>query len=254
MTSIASLGIKVTTDGVQQAASDLEKLGKAGDTAASGVQEASAAAQKSRSAFQSGTAPVKQYRDELSRLLGQIDPVTKKLQEMDDLEAKLRRFRQKGAIDTETYNEYAKKLDQSRVALARFSDTSGQASLTAKQLQQATRQLPMQFTDIFTGLATGQRPMQVFLQQGGQLKDTFGGIGPALRASATYLLGLVNPMTLAAGAALGLAVAWNANASALSDFNIALAQTGNYAGKSAQQLREMTGQLDTLDGVTRGGA
>ncbi|RRN54977.1 phage tail tape measure protein [Pseudoxanthomonas sp. SGNA-20] len=35
--SIASLGIKVTTDGVQQAASDLDKLGKSSTTAASTV-------------------------------------------------------------------------------------------------------------------------------------------------------------------------------------------------------------------------
>ncbi|TWH05608.1 phage tail length tape measure family protein [Pseudoxanthomonas taiwanensis] len=172
--SIASLGIKVTTDGVQQAASDLDKLGKSSTTAASTV--------------------------------GKVAPQMER------------------------------------------------AALSAKQLQQATRQLPMQFTDIFTGLATGQKPLQVLLQQGGQLKDTFGGIGPALRASAGYIAALISPATLAAGAFVALGAAWNANASALSDFNVALAQTGGFAGKTAQQLRDMTGQLDTLDGVTRGGA
>src|SRR5690606_13054958 len=46
----------------------------------------------------------------------------------------------------------------------------------------------------------------------------------------------------------------NANPTAQPDCNVALARTGGFAGKTALQLRDMTGQLDTLDGVTRGGA
>ncbi|QOR55720.1 MAG: tail protein [Phage 65_10] len=44
------------------------------------------------------------------------------------------------------------------------------------------RNLNYQITDIVTGLATGQNPFYVLLQQGGQLKDVFGGVLPALRA------------------------------------------------------------------------
>ena len=39
------------------------------------------------------------------------------------------------------------------------------------------------------------------LQQGGQLKDMFGGIVPAGKALASAVAGMVNPLTLAAGAA-----------------------------------------------------
>src|SRR5690606_15985458 len=82
-----------------------------------------------------------------------------------------------------------------------------QLGLSAKQTQAALRQLPMQFTDIFVGLASGQKPMMVLLQQGGQLKDTFGGVGAALKASIGYVLGLINPVTVGAAAIGAMAVA-----------------------------------------------
>src|SRR5690606_23924897 len=84
----------------------------------------------------------------------------------------------------------------------------GKATKSARELEYVSRQLPMQFTDIFTSLATGQRPLNVFLQQGGQLKDLFGGVGPAFRAMGGYLLGLINPLTVGAATVGALAVAW----------------------------------------------
>ena len=33
------------------------------------------------------------------------------------------------------------------------------------------------------------------MQQGGQLKDMFGGIGPAIKGVGSYVLGLINPFT-----------------------------------------------------------
>lgn len=53
---------------------------------------------------------------------------------------------------------------------------------STKQMAQEMRNLNYQITDIVVGLSTGQSPFYVLLQQGGQLKDAFGGILPALRA------------------------------------------------------------------------
>lgn len=125
---------------------------------------------------------------------------------------------------------------------------------SAGQTAFAMRQLPMQFTDIFTGLATGQKPMMVLLQQGGQLKDVFGGVGAALKASATYLLGLVNPLTMSAAAVGGLALAWKSASDSQYEFDKAVIQTGGYAGKTSDDLRELVGEIDALEGVSRGSA
>ncbi|EHW98161.1 tail fiber component H, partial [Escherichia coli DEC11A] len=46
------------------------------------------------------------------------------------------------------------------------------------------RTLPAQFTDIATQLAGGQNPWLILLQQGGQVKDSFGGMIPMFRGLA----------------------------------------------------------------------
>ncbi len=73
--------------------------------------------------------------------------------------------------------------------------------------------MPAQFTDIITSLQGGQAPLTVFLQQGGQLKDMFGGAGAAAKALGGYVLGLVNPYTVTAAATLGLVLAHEKGAS-----------------------------------------
>lgn len=80
--------------------------------------------------------------------------------------------------------------------------------VSAGQTAQAMRQLPAQFTDIFTSLQGGMPFFTVLVQQGGQIKDSFGGVEPALKGVSSALLGMVNPYTVAA-AAVGLVVyAW----------------------------------------------
>ncbi len=80
--------------------------------------------------------------------------------------------------------------------------------VSAGQTAQAMRQLPAQFTDIFTSLQGGMPFFTVLVQQGGQIKDSFGGVEPALKGVSSALLGMVNPFTVAA-AAVGLVVfAW----------------------------------------------
>ena len=54
--------------------------------------------------------------------------------------------------------------------------------ISQKQFEFAMRGVPAQMTDIFVSLQGGQNPLTVFLQQGGQLKDMFGGIKPAAAA------------------------------------------------------------------------
>jgi hypothetical protein len=50
------------------------------------------------------------------------------------------------------------------------------AGISIGQYNAAMRSLPAQFTDIATQLAGGQSPFLILLQQGGQIKDQFGGV------------------------------------------------------------------------------
>lgn len=129
------------------------------------------------------------------------------------------------------------------------------AGLSAGQLQAATRGLPAQFTDIAVSLQAGQNPLTVFLQQGGQLKDMFGGVGPAARAMAGYVVGLINPLTVSAAAATALGVAIYQGADEFQDFNRELILTGGAAGVTAAGLMEMAAAIDAMSaGITQSGA
>lgn len=122
--------------------------------------------------------------------------------------------------------------------------------MSAKQTANALRMLPAQMTDIAVGLTTGQSPFMVMMQQGGQLKDLFGGIGPAARAVGGYILGLVNPFTLAAAGAGALAFAYYRGSEEADRYNEALLLTGNYAGTTAGRLNEMAARIGDTVGTT----
>ncbi|UUE71092.1 phage tail length tape measure family protein [Pectobacterium aroidearum] len=126
--------------------------------------------------------------------------------------------------------------------IQRLTDTSAamnRGGLSAGQYAQAMRFLPMQITDVVTSLASGMPIWMVAIQQGGQIKDSFGGIGNTFRA----LTSLITPARLAMGGMVAaIAAVGIAAISVMNDqdaFNRAIAQTGNYAGVTAGQLEQM---------------
>ncbi|TAA18194.1 phage tail tape measure protein [Pseudoxanthomonas winnipegensis] len=126
--------------------------------------------------------------------------------------------------------------------------------VSAGQTANAMRQLPAQFTDIVTSLQGGMPFFTVLLQQGGQIRDSFGSTGAALKGVAVGLMGVVNPATVAAAAVGVLAVAYYKGAQESEDFRNSLIMTGGYVDRTADQLGAMSAEFDALDGVTHGGA
>lgn len=126
--------------------------------------------------------------------------------------------------------------------------------LSARETAFALRGVPAQLTDIFVSLQGGQNPMTVLLQQGGQLRDMFGGVGNAAKALGGSLLGLINPYTVLAASAAVLFLGWEKGQSEAEAFNRALIMNGNYAGMTAGQLALLSAQMDQLAGVTTGSA
>lgn len=137
---------------------------------------------------------------------------------------------------------------------AEASQMLDRTAISAAQTAAALRGVPAQFTDIFTSIAAGQNPMQVMLQQGGQLKDMFGGIAPAARALGGYIAGLVNPYTVAAAAVGGLAFAYHQGAKEADAYTRALILSGNAAGATASQLSEAARRIAAATGGTQGAA
>jgi phage-related minor tail protein len=125
--------------------------------------------------------------------------------------------------------------------------------LSSKQTAAALRGVPAQFTDIVTSLQGGQAPLTVFLQQGGQLKDMFGGAGNAAKALGGYVLGLINPFTVGAAAVGVLAYAYSQGAAEAKEFNKQIILTNNAAGATASSAASSARAIAQITG-TQGAA
>lgn len=187
----------------------------------------------------------KSQSDSLQDLLTKIDPATKKLNELDRLQKELSKQRDLGFIDNDTFTRYNNTIELSRQATSRFSEGLQNSGKTAKETAFALRGLPAQFTDIVVSLQGGQAPLTVLLQQGGQIKDMFGGIAPALRAVGGALVAMITPVTVGAAAVGALAVAAYSGSQELTAFNRALTLTNNVAGVSASQFSQYRDALDS---------
>ncbi|MBJ9325831.1 phage tail length tape measure family protein [Citrobacter amalonaticus] len=190
----------------------------------------------------------------LSELLDRIDPVNAALNKLDKQQQQLVKFKSKDMLDDETFADYSKKIDEARNRLTGFSAQLKNTGMSAKQTAFAMRLVPMQMTDIVTSLAAGQPPLMVLLQQGGQLKDMFGGIGPAAKAMGGYILGLVNPFTLAAAAVGILGLAYYQGSQEQDAFNKSLILTGNQVGKTSSQLADIAARAGVAANSTTGKA
>ncbi|MGS4242418.1 phage tail length tape measure family protein [Serratia marcescens] len=128
------------------------------------------------------------------------------------------------------------------------SAAMSKGGISAGQYAQAMRYLPMQITDVVTSLASGMPVWMVAIQQGGQIKDSFGGVGNTFKA----LLSIITPARLAMGGLVGIiAAAGIAAVSAMNDqdeFNRSLQKTGNYAGVTSGELEQMAQQGGQLRG------
>lgn len=220
-------------------------------TALSGLtewgQKAAASAGKVKKATEEESAA-------LSELLDRIDPVNAALNKLDKQRQQLAKFKSKDMLDDETFDVYSKKIEEARNRLTGFSDQLKNTGMSAKQTAFAMRLVPMQMTDIVTSLAAGQPPLMVLLQQGGQLKDMFGGIGPAAKAMGGYILGLANPFTLAAAAVGVLGLAYYQGSQEQDAFNKSLILTGNQVGKTSGQLADIAARAGVAANSTTGAA
>lgn len=202
----------------------------------------------------------------LKNLLGSIDPTIRAFNSLDEQHAQLVAHFESGRINSAQFEHFNTILNQTRErltgvadvlpeALSRQESAARRAGISVGQYSAAMRTLPAQFTDIATQLAGGQSPFLILLQQGGQIKDQFGGVKGALTGVGDYLrtlLGFINPVTIGiSGLVVGLgamAVAWYKGSQEASEFNKQLILTGNYSASSASQLSDMAQKIGGSSG------
>lgn len=275
MANFAQLGIQIDSKQAEDAARNLDDLAAAGARAekatdklsktttdwAAEQQKANARAREMEQAdsrraasAQKANSTIKDQQQELAKLIGQINPAIKALDELDKRERSLADFRKQGMVDTELYTDLNQRLAQQRNALTQVSSAANQAGMSQRAYSAAMRNVPAQITDITTSLIGGQPAYLVAIQQGGQLKDMFGGIVPAARALATSLLGMINPLTIAAAIVGTLGVAFYQASARTEEINLALISTGMNATYTAEGIEKLAASIDSVSGVTQGGA
>lgn len=187
----------------------------------------------------------KSYQNALDRLL----PFNAQLRNLAESERVLKKAKDDGKVTTDQqikdYDRATKAIAAERAEIERRSQAERRGN-SAKQDAAALRGLPAQFTDVVVSLQGGQAPLTVLLQQGGQVKDMFGGVGNALKAVGGALLKLINPVTVV-GAALGVAAfgAYKAN-SEINNLKLTLATSGTVTGLTTTQVYDMAKSLDDV--------
>ncbi|HBL4694278.1 TPA: phage tail tape measure protein [Citrobacter freundii] len=153
----------------------------------------------------------------LKNLLGSIDPTIRAFNSLDEQHAQLVAHFESGRINSAQFEHFNTILNQTRERLSGVADVlpealsrqelaARRAGISVGQYSAAMRTLPAQFTDIATQLAGGQSPFLILLQQGGQIKDQFGGVQGALTGVGEYIrsmVGMINPTTIALGGLVG---------------------------------------------------
>ena len=121
-------------------------------------------------------------------------------------------------------------------------------NISVGQYNNAMRMVPAQFTDIFTQLAGGQNPFLIALQQGGQLRDSFGGFGNMFRGLAAS----INPATVAvaalAGGVAALGKAYYDGSEESKRFSAAVIFAGGSAGAASGKLMSIADSVGNATG------
>ena len=207
----SAAGAAATAAGYDKAAKEAERLAKKQERVTQSIIQA---AQREAAAREAGGRGTAAYFEMLGRMRGgdmvRIQAVTEGLRQQE------------------------KQLKLNNISLGQYNN--------------AMRMVPAQVTDIFTQLAGGQNPFLIALQQGGQLRDSFGGFGNMFRGLAAS----INPATVAVGALAGgvvaLGKAYYDGAEESKRFSAAVIFAGGSAGAASGKLMSIADSVGNATG------
>ncbi|TWC27717.1 MULTISPECIES: phage tail tape measure protein [unclassified Pseudomonas] len=274
--NIAELGIKVDSADAANAATDLDKLTKAGDRAeqsAVGLMKEMEALEKSLSKGATTTQELAKQRESLAKLTktgaygeAEFTKITAQLDKQQVALAKSTLDEQKalnsllGAIDPARaamvkldtqVEQLGKHLDAGRISQDQYNSALGKINGNYAALEKTATG--------FDRLKLGTRQAQEnVVQLGNALSSGDWGsgvravaqLGAGAGAGAAGLLAILAPLALATAAVGGLAYAFYKGSEEQDSYNKSLILTGSYAGVSAGQLGDMARQVSATVGTT----
>ncbi|WP_085165903.1 phage tail length tape measure family protein [Gilliamella bombi] len=205
-----------------------------------GAQAAAAAEKQAKAqsiatkAAEAHKKEVEKLRQGLDKLLASIDPATKGLSRLDELENKLRKSKKAGVIDSDTFDDYLGKINNQRAALS----TVETLNESTKKLDLNTKGARRSIASMFKQLASGN-----FASAGNSLLTIGNMTGrlPPLFSAATLSVGIF------VAAAYKMSQVISTIISDQERFNRALISTGNYAGATAGGLEAMSQRIGKIN-------
>lgn len=202
-------------------------------------------------------AKQKHLKDEINRhskaAVKEIDALTdatkyygKELTKVEEIERQITKGRFASATD-----DMKQRLRAAAQAYDEVAKSSKNAMSSGMSEQQRLA-LTYQTTDLVTQIASGQNAMIALLQQGGQLKDQMGGIGPMFTAIRTALTPMVLGVTAAAAAFGTLGFAFYKGAQESANLRDQLILTGNFANLTQQRFLSLADTVSTKTNLSIG--
>jgi hypothetical protein len=203
-------------------------------------------ARDSAAVFEEAARAAEDLQSRTAALRAQIDPLGAAQARLNAEIAEANALFRAGAITAQ------EQAAAHALAQARFEGTAkalGAVGNTGKLTSSQLVNLSYQLNDVVVGLASGQRPMMVLVQQGSQIGQIFGpgaGVTGVLKGVWQGLTSLVTPTTavVAGVAAIGAAIGYSyyRYIESQKELEVALGGTGRAAGATVGQIERIAEQ------------
>lgn len=209
--------------------------------------------------FKKFTNEIKRDTNEAAKATVQLEEATKAygrtLTKVEELQIQIDTGKFKYATETAKKALLEKAAAYDKVAAS--AKKANEAAMTSSKggiTMQQQAALGYQTTDIITSLAGGQNPLMVLLQQGGQLRDQFGGFKPLFAGIAASVTPMMVAMTGAAAAVGSFAYAMFKGSQESDKFHNTMILTGKIAGITEGQFNNLAKAIKADFGGSIGSA
>ncbi len=203
-------------------------------------------------------AQIKRDSEDAAKEIVRLEMATKNygktLTELEKIENQIRLGKYRNQPDVIINNLKAQAAAYDKVAAAAKAAEQAKMGKTGGMTAQQQAALGYQTTDIITSLAGGQNPLMVMLQQGGQLRDQFGGFKPLFAGIASAITPMMVGLTSAAAAVGVFSAAIYQGRSESEKFHNTMILTGKFAGITEGQFNSLSMAIKRDFGGTIGSA
>ncbi len=188
-------------------------------------------------------AQIKRDSEDAAKEIVRLEMATKNygktLTELEKIEDQIRLGKYRNQPDVIINNLKAQAAAYDKVAAAAKAAEQAKMGKTGGMTAQQQAALGYQTTDIITSLAGGQNPMMVLLQQGGQLRDQFGGFKPLFQGIASAVTPAMVAFTGLAASIGVLGLAFVKGEEESNKFRNSMILTGNFAGIAVDKFNSL---------------